>query len=50
MGKIYLDGPEERLVLGLLTQQSLRVGPVLTVHGVHLELLVLVHKHTPLVC
>ncbi len=37
--EIELDGLEESLVLRMFTQQRLRVGPVLTVHRVQLELL-----------
>ncbi len=39
MAEIELDGLEESLVLRMFTQQRLRVGPVLTVHRVQLELL-----------
>ncbi len=39
VAEIELDGLEESLVLRMFTQQRLRVGPVLTVHRVQLELL-----------
>jgi len=39
VAQVELDGLEESLVLRVLAKQSLRVGPVLTVHRVQLELL-----------